>query len=119
MDFLEFKKGGYVLAIGNPPYTYAREFIEKCWELADWTVFLLRQGFMSSIERSMWFRKHPPYSMHRLVHRPKFIPGKNKTDSSDYAWMVWGKGGSPEVTRLYFLNEVPEEVRGVRKRKKK
>ena len=51
-NFLEWEADkDYDIIIGNPPYTYAREFIEKCFKIANENtviIMLLRTAFLES-----------------------------------------------------------------------
>lgn len=80
--------GDYDLAIGNPPYTYAQEFIEHSLRLSHHVVFLLRQGFLSSVKRHSFFQKHKPTNIYCLANRPKFIKGKSG-DTADYCFVCF------------------------------
>ncbi|MBP5675095.1 Eco57I restriction-modification methylase domain-containing protein [Candidatus Saccharibacteria bacterium] len=48
-DFLKYNFGKhYDLVIGNPPFSKAREFLEKCLTLSDYVVMILPKTFLSS-----------------------------------------------------------------------
>lgn len=97
------------LVIGNPPYSFALEFIRQSLALADNVIFLLRQGFLSSARRHDFFREHCPSHVFIVPHRPSFT-GDNRTDSADYCVVAWMRGvGAP--TTLHWLPLVPREVR--------
>lgn len=107
-DFLAWKapeRRRYRVAIGNPPYRHAFDFVRRCHDLADVTVMLLRLGFLASQERSEWMRRHPP-DVYVLPNRPSFTGGV--TDSSDYGWFVWGRGRGGHV---FVLEDTPREER--------
>lgn len=77
-DFLELVKSGHVgiagpfdVAIGNPPYSLAQEFIEASLKLAKNVVFLLRLNFLESEERSTWMAQHVP-DIYVLPNRPSY-----------------------------------------------
>lgn len=88
-DFLSWKTDKlYDMAIGNPPFSLAQEFAEKCFGLADRTALLLRLGFLCTKKRCAFWDKHPYSSIYYLINRPSFTG--NGTDSQEYAWFVWG-----------------------------
>lgn len=115
---------GFKVALGNPPYTLAQAFADRCFMLAETTALLLRLNFLGSEERAEWWEKHPA-DVYVLPNRPSFcvkvkcpncktgatypadtktLPSlclkcgaKNKitrTDATEYAWFVWGEGGT-------------------------
>jgi hypothetical protein len=74
------------VAIMNPPYRLAEEFVRKALTVSREVVVLLRLGFLASQKRAEWLRECPP-DVYVLPKRPSFT-GKG-TDATDYAWMVW------------------------------
>lgn len=74
------------LAIGNPPYGLALEFVQQSMLTCDVTVMLMRINWLASQRRAEWMRKNTP-SVYVLPKRPSFTNGG--TDATDYAWMVW------------------------------
>jgi len=83
--------GSHNLIITNPPYSLAEEFVIKALQQNVETVaMLLRLGFMSSRRRQKIHREHRS-DVFVLPRRPSFT-ANGKTDASDYAWFVWGKG---------------------------
>ena len=90
-DFLKYEtqdKFDYI--IGNPPYSLAQEFLEKCFELADENtkiIMLLRTNFLESKKRHEFWQKHPVNGLYVLSKRPSFT-GKG-TDATSYSWFVW------------------------------
>jgi len=79
-------QGRYDVAITNPPFRLAQEFIEASMSMAETTVMLLRLNFLASKARWEFMRKHAP-DVYVLPTRPSFVNGK--TDSVEYAWFVW------------------------------
>lgn len=91
-DFLEhdFKDKKFDIIIGNPPYSLAKEFIEKCFELQSdngVVIMLLRTAFLESKSRYEFWQKNPLTELHILSKRPSFT-GKG-TDATSYSWFVW------------------------------
>lgn len=74
------------LIVTNPPYSLAREFIEKSLSVSRVCIFLLRMSFLGSIERSSWLRKLNP-DLLILPNRPSFT-GEG-SDNSEYAWYTF------------------------------
>lgn len=75
--------------ITNPPFSIAKEFIEKC--RTDYpnakVVMLLRLAFLESKRRKEFWDRHPVNHLYVLSERPRFI--NNKSDATAYAWFVW------------------------------
>lgn len=86
-DFLrhDFGRRRFDVAIGNPPYRYAREFIERALSLAPQVVFLLRLNFLASRKRVDFFRRVGMPDVYVLPDRPSFTG--TGTDATEYAWM--------------------------------
>lgn len=109
-NFLHCDLGRYDLAIGNPPYSLAQDFVIRCIGVADVTVLLLRQGFLASAKRNDFFQFFAPSDIFILANRPSFTDDK-KTDSADYCWVCWRRCGAQFETRLRWLRPVPIEWR--------
>jgi hypothetical protein len=78
------------LVLGNPPFNLAEEIIRASMKVSDVVAMLLRVGFLGSDERVDFFRgvgANP--ALRVLPDRPSFT-ADGKTDSSTYAWFVWG-----------------------------
>jgi len=90
-DFLKFETDDkFDFIIGNPPYSLAQEFLEKCFEIADKNtriIMLLRTNFLESKKRCEFWQKHPVNGLYVLSKRPSFT-GKG-TDATSYSWFVW------------------------------
>lgn len=84
--------GRWDLAIGNPPYSLAQEFVERCFGRVRTIAFLLRVNFMASEERVEFHRRYPA-DVWVLPNRPSFS-GNGKGDATEYAWWVWGPQSS-------------------------
>lgn len=82
----------YDVIIGNPPYSLAQEFIDKCLDLlapGGRLIFLLRTGFLESDKRFEWWQDKTPNGLYVLHKRPSFT-GKG-TDATSYSWFIWEK----------------------------
>lgn len=98
-DFLEASAAGrlgnrrYSVAITNPPFRLAQDFIDSCLQCADQVVMLLRLNYLASKSRWDFMSGHTP-DVYVLPSRPSFTGGG--TDSIEYAWFVWGKARRSE-----------------------
>ena len=97
-DFLTWDFGRqFDFVITNPPFSLARQFIDRSLELADCVVMLLPLSFLASKRRRNWWRSgREPTALHVLSRRPSFT-GDNRTDATDYAWYVWDKTGRQDA----------------------
>jgi hypothetical protein len=87
--------------ITNPPFSLAREFIEKSLRISCHVAMLLPMGFYASAERFEWWQDKLPTAQYVLHQRPWFLDwdgkrvlgknGKPGTDSATYAWLVWSR----------------------------
>ena len=101
-DFLQWKTNkNFDLIIGNPPFSLAREFIEKCFEISNEKakiVMLLRTSFLESKSRFDFWQKHPLSGLYVLSKRPSFT-GKG-TDATSYAWFIWDKSSDKQEIKV-------------------
>lgn len=108
-DFLEAVESGalagqrYSVAITNPPFRLAQEFVDACLTCADHVVMLLRLNFLASKARWKFMSSHTP-DVYVLPSRPSFTGGG--TDSIEYAWFVWKRERQTEG-RLKILGLRP------------
>lgn len=109
-DFLTAELGSFDLAIGNPPFSLALPFIQRCRAVAASTVMLVRQGFLSSKNRNTFWRMHGPCDVFVLAHRPSFVV-EGGGDSADYCFVCWSRHRRDGVTRLHWLPTVPLAAR--------
>ncbi len=106
-DFLKHDETlRFDVIITNPPFYLAEEFVRKALRCADHVAMLLRLAFLESRKREVF---HAEYSsdVYVLSRRPSFL-GNGATDSSAYAWFVWGpgRGGRWEILKT------PETTKG-------
>ena len=73
------------VCIGNPPYSLAQEFVDRCLALAAVVLFPLRLNFLGSEARREWFGRIGVPDVFVLPNRPDF--SGNGGDSCEYAWM--------------------------------
>jgi hypothetical protein len=76
------------VAIGNPPFSKAAEFVRACRIQARTTVMLLPLNFLATEERCEFNRTYAP-DVYVLPQRPSFT-GRG-TAATDYAWFVWSQ----------------------------
>jgi hypothetical protein len=93
-DFIEAQSSGllaqerFAVAITNPPFRLAQDFIESCLGCSDTVVMLLRINYLATKARWDFMSQNTP-DVYVLPSRPSFT-GKG-TDSIEYAWFVWGR----------------------------
>lgn len=87
--------------ITNPPYKYAREFINKSLQIANKGVAMfLKIQFLEGVARKEWFKRNPPKYVYVFSKRqdpwrngerlnPK--TGKKWGSTMCFAWFVWEK----------------------------
>jgi hypothetical protein len=107
VDFLKQKRKVDNI-ITNPPYKYAKEFVEHALECADKKVaMLMKLVFLEGVTRYDLFTKTPLKTVYVFCKRQKItIRGEPMKNSSmiAYAWFVWDKeyAGKPTIE---WINE--------------
>lgn len=110
LDFLEEAANGTLREdiITNPPYKYAKEFVEKALEMvADGhkVAMFLKLTFLEGQGRRELFRKYPPQTVY--VSSARLRCGKNGdfygSSAVAYAWYVWVKGHTGP-TQIKWIN---------------
>lgn len=98
--------------ITNPPYKYAKEFVEKALELSmDGTkiAMFLKVQFLEGKARRKLFEKHPPKRIY--VASSRLLCAKNGEfekmrqgggSAVAYAWFIWEKGFNGEPVVKWF-----------------
>ena len=83
--------------VTNPPYKYARDFVEKALASVpegNKVAMLLKLTFLEGKARQALFKKHPPQTVY--VSSSRLECGKNgifrNGSAVAYAWYVWQKG---------------------------
>ena len=108
IDFLmqNDKYNGHIIT--NPPYKYAREFIEKALELVPngkKVCMFLKIQFLEGKKRKELFKRYPPRTIY--VSSSRLLCAKNAEfekmikgggSAVAYAWYVWQKGFQGETT---------------------
>ena len=99
-DFLswvpaDFPSAQWSMAVINPPFSNAQQFVEHALETCGSVLALLRLSFLES-QRRRAFWKQNPADVFVLSRRPSFTG--NRTDSCAYAWFLWGPGQRGRLT---------------------
>jgi hypothetical protein len=112
LEFLQDNTLSYNVAISNPPFSLAQEFIDICRIRARHVVMLLRLNYLSSEKRHEFMSRTRP-DVYVLPNRPSFVGG-GKTDSIEYAWFHWHEGSTG---KLRILALTTKEARTPHRRK--
>lgn len=97
-DFLKCNRKFEGDIITNPPYKFAKEFVEKAIELSTNKVAMfLKLTFLEGKGRLKFFEKFPPvriwvYSFRQSVARNGEKEMFKKSSAVCYAWFIWEKG---------------------------
>lgn len=90
--------------ITNPPYKYAKEFVEKALEISmDSTkvAMFLKLTFLEGQARRELFKRYPPKKIYVFSGRVECAKNGEFTGGSAvaYAWFIWEKGfkGNPII----------------------
>lgn len=90
----------------NPPYKYARQFVEKAMEVTRnscYTIMFLKIQFLEGQARKEMFKKYPPKYVYVNSERQLCAMNgefdKYKATALCYCWFVWEKGykGEPVI----------------------
>ena len=120
----------FKVALGNPPYSLAWDFVQRSMRLAEQTAVLLRLNFWESAERREFLAEYPPDTF-VLPQRPCFAlnkHGKPGSDATAYAWFLFQSydyydlnrptaghirvlGETPALERKAWLDHLREEGR--------
>ena len=109
IDFLKFNGTYDGDIITNPPYKYAREFVEKAYEcISDGhkVAMFLKLQFLEGKTRKDFFKKYPPKTIY--ISSSRIMCAKNGDfdglkesggSAVAYCWFVWEKGfdGDPII----------------------
>lgn len=103
-SYKEIEKG--IDIITNPPYKYAKEFVEhslKITESGTKIAMLLKLTFLEGQARRKLFEKYPPKTIYVFSGRVKCAKNADfdgmGSSAVCYAWFVWEKGfkGNPII----------------------
>lgn len=105
IDFLKMTNQWNGDILTNPPYKYAKEFVEKAMELiynGSYLVLFLKIQFLEGQARQKLFKKYPPkYIYVNSSRQICYINGdmsKKMSSATCYCWYIWEKGFSGEPT---------------------
>lgn len=110
-DFFSFKTQtkNDLDIITNPPYRYAKEFVEHALEIVQKgckVAMLLKIQFLEGRARKKLFENYPPKIVYVFSSRVNCAKNGNfekyKSSAVCYAWFVWEKGfqGKPKIDWL-------------------
>lgn len=109
-DFLKIQTHWHGDIITNPPYKYAKEFVEKALSLigdGSKVAMLLRIQFLEGAKRGKLLDEYPPKRVY--VARKRLTCAKNgdpkifnASSATCYAWFVWEKGYNGKTTIDYI-----------------
>lgn len=112
LDFLKFEGNWDGDIITNPPYKYAKEFVEKALEIVTdghKVVMFLKLTFLESKKRRELFDKYPPKVIYvassrlQCARNGDFGKYKNGVGMAvAYAWFIWEKGFKGEPIVRWF-----------------
>ena len=114
LDFLNYQRNGDLPfdIITNPPYKYAKEFVEKALSVVangQKVAMFLKLTFLESQSRRKLFEKHPPKIVYVSSSRlqcakngdfEKF--GKGVGTAVAYGWFIWEKGYTGNTIIKWF-----------------
>lgn len=108
-DFLKLRTTGEQDILTNPPYKYAKEFVEHSLDILKdgyYCIMFLKIQFLEGQARRKLFEKYPPkYIYVNSARQTCYINGdmSNKMSSATcYCWYIWEKGytGEPVIRWL-------------------
>lgn len=109
LDFLKCNTHFPGDIITNPPYKYAKEFVEHALELVqpgNKVIMFLKLTFLEGKARKQLFEEHPPKTVYVSSSRLKCaMNGEFETIGSSaaaYCWYVWEKGYKGPTTLKWF-----------------
>lgn len=95
--------------ITNPPYKFAREFVERSLQVVDEgckVAMFLKLTFLEGKGRRALFEANPPLrvwvSSSRLMCAPNGDFSKLQGSATAYAWFVWQKGYNGDTVVKWF-----------------
>ena len=111
VDFLNCQEPFDGDVISNPPFLYAKEFVEHALKLVPdgkRVAMFLKLTFLEGKERKKFYEKYPPECVYVSSSRVQCAKGGDfekyeKTGTATaYAWYIWRKGYDGEVNLRWF-----------------
>lgn len=105
IDFFSWEKYNGDAIVTNPPYKYAREFVEHAIHIGCPKVAMfLKLTFLEGEKRYSLFKKYPPRYVAVCTNRIQCAKNGEpeefaKSSAVCYGWFIWEKGykGNPEI----------------------
>lgn len=108
VDFLTVNQKFDGDIVTNPPYKYAKEFVEHAIDVIDdghKVAMLMRLLFLEGKSRRELFEKYPPkyvYVSSARIKCPKNADFDSGGNAVAYAWFIWEKGYNGETVVKWF-----------------
>lgn len=108
VDFLTVNQKFDGDIVTNPPYKYAKEFVEHAIDLIEdghKVAMLMRLLFLEGKSRRELFEKYPPkyvYVSSARINCAKNADFTNEGSAVAYAWFIWQKGYNGETIVKWF-----------------
>lgn len=108
VDFLAVNQKFDGDIVTNPPYKYAKEFVEHAIDLVEdghKVAMLMRLLFLEGKSRRELFEKYPPkyvYVSSARINCAKNADFTNEGSAVAYAWFIWEKGYNGETIVKWF-----------------
>lgn len=102
---LKAPASNYSVALFNPPFSKALEFVKQAYGHCRIVAMLHRMSWVGSAGRidPDWMNAHP-FSEHLLPNRVSFT-GDGRSDAQEYQWHVWPPQPGPRVLAQTSLEE--------------
>lgn len=110
IDFLKYEGEHNGDIITNPPYKFAKEFVEKALDIipnGNRVAMFLKLQFLEGKARREMFEKYPPQYIYVSSGRLRCAMNGDfekyaKSNAITYAWFIWEKGFSGEPRVRWF-----------------
>ncbi len=121
VDFLDrenspFKPRGYDAVWTNPPFSLAREFIDRALEIAPLAIMLVKSDYWCSKRRISLWRQQKPLRKYDLTWRPAFLlEERGASPMMTCSWLVFQRGhtGPAQFDILERIDKPPVDGGGL------